>query len=375
MPSDVGRIDSLQILRAVAVLLVAWLHAGQLLALLSGRDLPDLGVYGIDVFFTISGFIMGTILFRTKHKTRLSAAAHFLKRRVVRIFPVYWVFAAVGALEIVLVRHSRLTAEYIAPLFLLPALHYKTDLVLLMPFSWTLIFEMAFYYIVSAALLVSSRRAVLVTALLLCFLVGAGAALGIQRPFAIVFMNPILLEFVMGLGCAAVYKRVGRHTRAGFVLVTLGFAVPVVLTATRFPVANGMGMVMTANEVFSRVATWGVSAAALVLGGVLLLQTAPGRIGETLVALGNASYSTYLVSALVIEVAIRVVFHLVPDTQHMPLLLQGCFQITMVFAVLAIGFATYRIIEWPLLRRLTRPTGTRLAPKPALPVQNTTSAT
>ena len=67
-------------LRAVAVLPVILFHAG--FTIFSG------GFVGVDVFFVISGFIMVHASARLFGKP--GARAEFLRRRLVRIAPLYW---------------------------------------------------------------------------------------------------------------------------------------------------------------------------------------------------------------------------------------------------------------------------------------------
>lgn len=65
-------------LRAVAVLLVLGFHAFP-------RWVPG-GYIGVDIFFVISGFLIGTILLRSLEENRFSFL-EFYSRRIVRIFP------------------------------------------------------------------------------------------------------------------------------------------------------------------------------------------------------------------------------------------------------------------------------------------------
>ena len=66
MRSSVRQIDGLQMLRAVAVLLVVWCHTGQHLEAYHGRKFPGLNVFGIDIFFVISGFILSLVVLRNR---------------------------------------------------------------------------------------------------------------------------------------------------------------------------------------------------------------------------------------------------------------------------------------------------------------------
>jgi len=75
-------------LRAVAVLAVVFYHIG----------LPLHGGYiGVDIFFTISGFLIGSILLRETSEDRFSFAS-FYERRVRRIFPALFVMLFVSSI-------------------------------------------------------------------------------------------------------------------------------------------------------------------------------------------------------------------------------------------------------------------------------------
>src|ERR1700730_256703 len=151
------KIDGLQILRTVAVFLVAWLHAGQSLDGWRIIDLPHFTAFGVDIFFVISGFIMSSVLLRTRQAPGIPAMWGFLKRRLIRIFPIYWVFALLGAARL-LHGHGFLLQNYFPSFLLLPGLFPRYPLVV--GFSWTMIFEMFFYYALAATLLFTVRRAV-----------------------------------------------------------------------------------------------------------------------------------------------------------------------------------------------------------------------
>lgn len=68
--------------------LVAWCHAAQELAPATTRMLPNFGIYGIDIFFVISGFIMSTIVMSSAPEPGMGSAWGFMKRRLIRIYPI-----------------------------------------------------------------------------------------------------------------------------------------------------------------------------------------------------------------------------------------------------------------------------------------------
>lgn len=87
-----GRINSLDSIRTIAVLLVImshWLHFSYI-------QVFDLGAVGVNVFFVLSGFLITRILLENKKEAekkrinKLSIIKNFIIRRSLRIFPIYY---------------------------------------------------------------------------------------------------------------------------------------------------------------------------------------------------------------------------------------------------------------------------------------------
>ena len=76
------RIDGL---RFVAITLVLIQH----FALTIGTKISA-GYYGVDLFFVISGFLITSILFKSKEESFGRAYKNFIGRRTLRIFPIYY---------------------------------------------------------------------------------------------------------------------------------------------------------------------------------------------------------------------------------------------------------------------------------------------
>ena len=85
-----GELDGL---RALAIAMVVWNHSS------SGAYRFGWGI-GVKLFFTISGFLITTLLLRERDRTGTISLHDFYVRRVLRIFPLY--FAVLG-LYVVLV--------------------------------------------------------------------------------------------------------------------------------------------------------------------------------------------------------------------------------------------------------------------------------
>jgi peptidoglycan/LPS O-acetylase OafA/YrhL len=78
---------SLDGLRCLAIVAVVWHHARGVLG--SGR-LAGRGFLGVDLFFTISGFLIVTLLLRERDRHGAVSLRAFYGRRALRIFPLYY---------------------------------------------------------------------------------------------------------------------------------------------------------------------------------------------------------------------------------------------------------------------------------------------
>lgn len=85
------RIFGLDLARAVAIGLVVLAHANQ--------GSHDLGIYGVELFFALSGFLIGGILYRcvpADGRWGFAGVANFWKRRWWRTLPAYYLFLVVS---------------------------------------------------------------------------------------------------------------------------------------------------------------------------------------------------------------------------------------------------------------------------------------
>lgn len=93
------KLDSLELLRGVAVVAVCFCHFG--IALSSSDHFSgafnffhDYGHYGVQVFFVVSGFIIPLSLYRAQYK--IGQYGRFLYKRVLRLHPPYLVALALS---------------------------------------------------------------------------------------------------------------------------------------------------------------------------------------------------------------------------------------------------------------------------------------
>jgi peptidoglycan/LPS O-acetylase OafA/YrhL len=153
-----NRIKELDGLRGVAILLVMSLHLVKRATyftenpiLKSVLNFTNIGWIGVDIFFTLSGFLITTILLSSKNKE--GYFKNFYSRRMLRIFPLYYL-----AIGVVLLFAPRLEIEFIQNLkYALPImLVYLQNWALLsegffitsyLGVTWSLAIEEQFYFI------------------------------------------------------------------------------------------------------------------------------------------------------------------------------------------------------------------------------------
>ena len=145
MPHEV---KSIHYLRGLAALLVVFHHS--IIQLAPVRDHyahVEFGQAGVDIFFVISGFV----IYLSNAKGRLGSG-EFLKRRIIRIVPLYWLATlAVVAVAVVAPRFfatTTLTAQDVAQsLLFVPAYSaaFPGQIWPVLVPGWSLNYEMFFY--------------------------------------------------------------------------------------------------------------------------------------------------------------------------------------------------------------------------------------
>jgi exopolysaccharide production protein ExoZ len=336
----VPKIESVQILRALAAGGVVWFHAAALLGTPPGTtlDWSQLGSAGVDLFFVVSGFIMWVTAI-----DRDASIKQFAIKRIVRIVPLYWlitsVVLAICTIKPELVHNASRDFKHFAASYAFVAWPHPTQPGRLWPPvvpGWTLNYEALFYLIVAASLALRKRWRGPFCAAVLVGLSQCGVLLHPTDRLAF-YTNPILLEFLMGLAVGATYKSIP------FPAISWGL---IVVGLTLFLCVGRLG---TDDN---RVLTWGLPLAMVTLGAVN--WPLPGRapVVRWLTALGDASYSIYLTQFLALPPAAKLLAHLIGDSTTA--LKSALCVLTLIAIALSVGLATYRLIEIPLTRAAKR---------------------
>jgi exopolysaccharide production protein ExoZ len=331
----------IQILRFVAALAVVAFHV--LGAPPKGFEVPEsaltfalsYGGRGVDLFFVISGFV----IFYATHASKLTPA-EFLRRRVERIVPLYFVVIFTVTMLAIMLPGIFGTPDWYTPRHILKSLAFIafTDGdVPVVYVGWSLEYEMYFY--LAVALLMALTRnvwrniVVMFSAIaVLGQIPGVAAMLGSYAFFA----DPMILEFVLGVIVASVFVN-GR-------------------TSWPMPVAAACAIAaVLVSDPASRVVVSGVPAACLVAVAAWASRKRidPSWSERALARLGDASYSIYLAQVETVSLASKSVAGLIPAIPPMLLL------IVTSCIVVALGFALNIRVERPLLKLCRRLGGPR----------------
>lgn len=303
--------------------------------------LGNVGPAGVDIFFVISGFIISRVAQRSAAQAvitgRWRAARDFAIKRIVRIYPLYWIVFVVATLIAlaVPVPPSFIRKPQLALLLLIDSIpNFRVNA------AWTLTFEVYFYAVTTLSILVYPKR--ILAVLLGWFVIVGGAtvlatAFGVPIPLDYVFA-PILLEFSLGIVVGKLIER-GR-TRFPRSAIVIG-ALWIMLGAWALSQDGGRA----AQSYVLRLVCWGLPAA-LVVYGVLALEVSERAIMPVrLQYLGDASYSIYLWHA-VSFVGVAAIFN---HLGWVGVIDRSLLAVAMGAIALAVGLLSYHVIERPLL--------------------------
>ncbi len=276
-------IDGIQILRGLAAFLVIVRHGTKEI---DGFNF-EVGQFGVDLFFVISGFVIYLTSRNVDWRT-------FAKKRLVRIVPLYWLVSSIALMGAVLLAKGTMNEvfyEFVLSLLFIP----HGDLFPILYVGWTLNYEM-WFYLIFGALIFFNANLLKGASITIFALVMLGLILLLFNdwevtPFTVPLL-PITLEFLAGVWIAYFYINGFNFSKAFCVflfsvaLIWLWFA----------PNAS-------AYTVWRPVA-WALPAALIVVSVLGLEKHVSFRKLTVLMLLGNASYATYLIHPLIIRFTI-----------------------------------------------------------------------
>lgn len=334
------QINNVQILRALAAIMVAFYHLRLPLGSINSAHDSVAGycASGVDIFFVISGFIMTV----TTHSRNVDTV-DFLRLRLIRIAPLYLIMTII-CFGLMLIKPSAFSnsdqsvAHFIKSLFFLPD---WTAPVLQQ--GWTLNIEMFFYLIFSAGLL-SSRHSMMKIAVplsIILFLVVIGLLFEIRSPAWYLITNAMMLEFLFGMALGLAWPLMPMlKSPIAKTAVLLGC---VILFVTIFLVP----FPKEGHQKYFEPLVWGLPSFGIV-GCVLLLEKSGWIVrSKFLLALGAASYSIYLTHVFVTR-AYEKMPKVVPLEGN--LTAAFAFAAAVMAVVIVVGLSTHKYLEIPLNR-------------------------
>ncbi|MFL6604077.1 MAG: acyltransferase family protein [Steroidobacteraceae bacterium] len=358
-PESARQLVSLQYLRAVAALLVVFLHATIQVNNLRAPNTSawlEVGKCGVDIFFVLSGFVMWA------STAGRSGVLEFLRRRLVRIVPLYWIvtLAAAGVALVApqLLNSTRFDLHHVlASLFFIPwrnpvvPFEPGADLTevlkpLITP-GWTLNFEMFFYAQFALALLVPQRLRVAALVLIITGVYVVFSSVSATADVFTFYGSTLVFEFLAGSVLAAGIGA-ARAPASGAGTGALPVAVPVAVLLAAFAV-----LILDDAWFTDKVRAAALGIPAVVLVGAAVAVERAGRLPflRLLDELGNASYSIYITHIFSVA-GMRIVpraLGLDPLVLGRPFFIVAC-----VVLAASVGLAVHLFLEKPLIRRLNR---------------------
>ncbi len=345
---------SIQALRGIAALLVVSTHVETALRENGKTGIPwvsqfpglsGFGGVGVDIFFIISGFIMvyvGVRYFRGE-----GTVQDFLLRRILRIYPIYWLvtlvyIASASAKTLLSLLNGQSLAQaldfdlqlhrLLGALTLFPTYNELGYIQPIVGVGWTLSYEVFFYFVFALALGLGFRWAPLVVVAVFSLLIFAPLPFG-DSTFTTFLRNPILLEFPAGMliGYAVVLGlRPPRWLLLGSIILgLLGF----------------LASIIFAFDYSYHYLHLGIPSALLVFGLVFWEISFGLNVNRFFTWLGDASYSIYLIHTFAISYLVMPIVKAVPFVQKIQVDILGLF--TFLFATV-VGVLLYEKVEKPL---------------------------
>lgn len=301
---------SIQYMRGVAALVVVLFHFKVFLNnVYTQKDLGLIlfnnGAVGVDLFFMLSGFI---IAYSTKKD---SSSYNFFIKRFFRIYPVY---AIMMLIMITFLPWVQFDKTFIRSLFFLhknyesqgPYFSYST-----IQAAWTLTYEVMFYALFVFSMIITHKYRIILTSILIISLnlffqllfndgysiVGSASA-NYSGHFAFlikIFSSPMMLEFVVGMAIYSIYEIVTTNGNKKGVYTLMKYTISISLSYSIMCYMSGFNR-------FHGLTGFGLSAICVILPLVIYEKLYSMRKYESLLFLGNISYSMYISHLVILAV-------------------------------------------------------------------------
>ena len=348
--ASTDRLRYIDALRAIAALLVVWLHAVAAFGRLSpetsatgtwlraGVAAVDVGHVGVVVFFLISGFVIPFSIL----PDRAAPVGSFAIKRFFRIYPAYWLSVPLAALTVFWIWGTAFsTREVLVNLTLMQDVFGMRSAE---GVYWTLLVELVFYALCVVLLVTGSlfdmRRVALLAATLGLVFVGVQAAHWWRHQI----MTSTLPYWFLNLSvmfCGALFRarwdeRAAKRDRVADIVLGALLLVYVLVLPIGAWIVNG--------PKYNTMLTYAIGVLIFIVGTRLVrIET---RVSDWL---GRISYSIYLFHVIVFSAMawwlLRQPAESAWRTQHL-----AAYTAVGVAAVLVVASLSYRLVEKPGIR-------------------------
>jgi len=314
---------SIQMMRGIAALTVVAMHIG-----IFGK-----GLFGVDLFFCISGFIMMHVTDKSTHQ--------FLEKRAIRVIPLYWIVTI--ALSIIIIVNSNFSRSltvtpeiFIKSILFIPVNHSpEFPQFALIGVGWSLIMEVYFYFIFFIAMQIAPKhRHYIVTGIFIIMAI-IGLTVKSDNLFVRFYCTPIMLEFSLGMFSWKLLTRPGSK-KWNSLTAFIATSVAALIWAGLFMIENTPKHLSFFGA--ERTIIYGFPAFIFFL---LIFKGLEGRlVPHHWIVLGNISYSLYLTHFYVLSFFRRL--YDIDNYSSMGLVLV----LTVIFPTIIItAYASWWLIE------------------------------
>ena len=311
-----NKIEIIQVLRFFAAFSVMMVHL----------PIIGFGIWGVDIFFVISGFIMMCV---TENNQK-----NFLIKRIIRIVPLYWILT-LGVFSIAIFYPDLLnntTANFehlIKSLFFIPFDKNGSGHFPILFLGWTLNFEIIFYILFSISLIFSKKNKLILSSVFIVLFLLFNSFLSDKYFISASYFDFIFFEFIFGMAAFVIWKKFKNKIPLNLFnhLIFLSF-----LFLTKF-ILNYFYAI--------RSISYGVPAFILLIYFLFFLNDK--RFPKIFVTLGDASYCIYLLHPYIVQS-----FYKIFEIGKHGLIIESFFTMIITILVCLISILIYKLIELPI---------------------------
>ena len=360
------RIPELDGIRGLAIILVLCTHIFKRADIFTGNDFllsvtkpTNIGWIGVDLFFVLSGFLITGILLKNREKP--DYFKNFYVRRILRIFPLYYLLVGGLLLFLPALDHSagQRTQAY-WPVFMLYQQNwmyiFQPEPSVLLGLTWSLAIEEQFYLIWPAIVYFLNKKALVIVSICIVIfslatrIIMAQLQTQIEPYFSITsfFYYSTVTRFeglALGALIAIAFNSDPmwkvRLSRFAWPVLVVFFGIFLVIVFPDFPNPKSNNMIL---------AVWGFSLLAYSAGALIVLAT---TLPETAILrrifrnrimtfFGRYSYSMYLIHLPLISILLELMWK------------TGRQNFTMWLAYVVISFAgtiLFSLLTWNLIEK------------------------